>query len=179
MVPSPTCPFCAIAQSYPPFPIFSSSTSTPSPAFLHTSSSPPDSTPKTRAQVLFSSPDLIAFLDHAPISAGHVLLATRQHRVKISDVRVREGQVLGAWMGVLSRAIVGVVRDQVEGVQGQWGNEPDTGRREGKGISAEDVQSGEEEMRGGNGVFEGDWNVVQNNGSSARSLGDHMPLDQN
>ena len=165
MAPSPTCPFCAIAQSYPPLPISLSSTSTTSSAPSR-SSPPSNSAPKARAQVLLSSPDLIAFLDHAPISAGHVLLATRQHRVKISDVLVREGQALGAWMGVLSRAIVGVVRDQVEGVHGQRENESDIERREGKGVSAEVVQSGEEEMKGGNGVFEGDWNIVQNNGQS-------------
>lgn len=79
---------------------------------------------------------MLAFLDHAPISRGHVLLATRAHREKLSDVTVEEGRALGAWLGVVSRAVVGAV---AEG-------------------------EAEEEGDGFEGAGGGDWNVVQNNG---------------
>ena len=153
---SVTCPFCAIADSYPPLPIFISSSLTTSRVNSDALSPQSPNVPRGRAQVLLSTPNLIAFLDHAPISARHVLLATWQHRVKISDARVREGQAIGAWMGLLSRAIVGVVRDQV-GRTPRREDGPDGERKEGERISAEVIQSGEEEMSSGSGVFEGDW----------------------
>lgn len=61
------------------------------------------------AHILLSTPLILAFLDHAPISRGHVLVATRQHRTKLSDMSVEEGQAIGAWIGVLSRAVVRAV----------------------------------------------------------------------
>ena len=118
LYPTP-CPFCAIASSNP----------SSSPAVLEPSSDSP------LAHLILSTPCLIAFLDHAPIARGHVLVATRQHRVKLSDVTVQEGRELGAWLGIVSRAVVRVA-DPV-------GNAGEGNR--------------EEEM--------GDWNVVQNNGA--------------
>ena len=40
------------------------------------------------------------------MSRGHVLVATRAHREKVSDVSMAEGRALGAWLGVVSRAAV-------------------------------------------------------------------------
>lgn len=77
----------------------------------------------------------MAFLDHAPISRGHVLVVVRAHREKLGDVWVEEGEAVGRWLGVVSRAVVGAVREG-----------------EGPGEEA-DVEADV-----------GDWNVVQNNG---------------
>lgn len=126
LYPTP-CPFCAIAFSNPP-----SVPVVPSP----TSISP-------LTHLILSTPHLIAFLDHAPIARGHVLVATRQHREKLSDVTVREGRELGAWLGIVSRAVVRVVDPSGRAIERQ-------GERQGQG-------QGEECM--------GDWNVVQNNGT--------------
>lgn len=123
---SPTCPFCAIAATYPPSP--------PSPQIPTTKTStnnPPSAHP------LLSTPTVLAFLDHAPISRGHVLLATRTHREKLSDLTVEEGRAIGAWLPIVSRVVVGTVVE-LEGREGR--------------VEVDD-----------NGV--GDWNVVQNNGA--------------
>ena len=84
--------------------------------------------------MLLSTPHLIAFLDHAPISRGHVLVATRGHRDKLSDVSVQEGIAIGKWLSIVSRAVM----------MGA------TGRDSG---DAADMEVG-------------DWNIVQNNGTS-------------
>lgn len=64
-------------------------------------------------------------------------MVVREHREKLSDVRVEEGEAVGRWLGVVSRAVVGAVKEDERG-----------GVEEGEG---EDVDVG-------------DWNVVQNNG---------------
>lgn len=66
-------------------------------------------------------------------------MAVREHREKVSDVRVEEGEAVGRWLGVVSRAVVGAVKGDERG-----GGEEEEGEEE-----VEDV---------------GDWNVVQNNG---------------
>lgn len=66
-------------------------------------------------------------------------MVVRAHREKLSDVRVGEGEAVGRWLGVVSRAVLGAVRE-------------DEGERE--------------RERGGEDVHVGDWNVVQNNGRS-------------
>ena len=50
---------------------------------------------------------------------------------------VEEGRALGGWLGVVSRAVVGVVEE-----------------------------GGEGDGEGGRGFVGGDWNVVQNNGKA-------------
>lgn len=66
-------------------------------------------------------------------------MVVREHREKVSDVRVEEGEAVGRWLGVVSRAVVGAVKGDERG-----GGEEEEGEEE-----EEDV---------------GDWNVVQNNG---------------
>ncbi|MCJ1286252.1 hypothetical protein MMC26_005597 [Xylographa opegraphella] len=145
----PSCPFCAIAAAYPP----SSSTSAP-PSRATTTPTVTGSLPNPPlARVLLSTPYLVAFLDHAPISRGHVLIATRQHREKLSDVSVEEGRAVGAWIGILCRAVITSV----------LGKEQDMG-----GTKARGVETGAEEDA------VGDWNVVQNNGARAAQVVPHV-----
>lgn len=63
-----------------------------------------------------------------------MLVVVREHREKLGDVRVAEGEAVGRWLGVVSRAVVGAVAG-VERGGGEGGD-----------------------------VDVGDWNVVQNNG---------------
>ncbi|PSK37492.1 hypothetical protein B9Z65_2234 [Elsinoe australis] len=110
-----SCPFCKIALAYPPgdhYPI------------------PTDPDPERidpQCHLLLSTPLVLAFLDILPISQGHVLLITREHAEKLSDVPPQssspatcspslwrrsfpyEGttpsQALGFWMPLISRAV--------------------------------------------------------------------------
>lgn len=129
-IPHPDCPFCAIAGVCPPS---TPASLVPSPA-LSQACNPPTRSGGRLAYMLLSTPHVIAFLDHAPISRGHVLVATRGHRSKLSDVSVQEGIAVGKWLSIVSRAVM----------MGATGRESD---------EAEDVEVG-------------NWNVVQNNGTS-------------
>lgn len=63
---------------------------------------------------------------------------------------MQEGEALGRWLGVVSRAVVGAVSEEGDGERGE--------NRDG-GIGYRDEGKGEED------VDVGDWNVVQNNGA--------------
>ncbi|KAK5996735.1 hypothetical protein PT974_02075 [Cladobotryum mycophilum] len=88
------CPFCAIASAHPPY----------------NPSQPPASIPSdltTPASfVVLSTPTLMAFLDILPLSYGHVLLCTRTHRPKLTDVSPSEARDLGGYLRLLSAALV-------------------------------------------------------------------------
>ncbi|TGO65316.1 hypothetical protein BCON_0003g01120 [Botryotinia convoluta] len=81
-----TCPFCSIASDYPP----SSSLANPD---LTTPS----------AFVVLSTPQCMTFLDIMPLSPGHLLVTTRNHNEKLSDVSEEEARELGEWLPRLSR----------------------------------------------------------------------------
>ncbi|KAJ9607963.1 hypothetical protein H2200_008042 [Cladophialophora chaetospira] len=80
---SPSCPFCAIANTYQPIsPLESSDTAA---SQLDPEKLDPPSF------VLYSSEHVVAFLDLMPLTRGHVLVAPRKHRVKIGDLSPDEG----------------------------------------------------------------------------------------
>jgi diadenosine tetraphosphate (Ap4A) HIT family hydrolase len=88
------CPFCAIAAKHTPFdPLYP-------PASLPANLTTPESF------VVLSTPHLVAFLDILPLSRGHLLLCTRAHRPKVSDVNRREASQLGEHVRLLSKALV-------------------------------------------------------------------------
>lgn len=89
-----SCPFCNIARHYPP------SLAQKIDACHHKISPP--------AYVILSTPLCLAFLDILPLASGHILLTTRHHREKISDVKDEEARELGAWLSKLSRALARV-----------------------------------------------------------------------
>lgn len=86
------CPFCNIATSYPP---------SANPNNDHERVSP-------SAFVVLSSPLCMAFLDIMPLSPGHMLVTTRRHHEKISDVSEEESRELGLWLPRLSRVLANV-----------------------------------------------------------------------
>ena len=68
-----------------------------------------------------------------PLSRGHVLLATRAHRVKLGDLSVEEGRAVGAWLGIVSRCVVGAAMggsegEGEEGGGGDWNVVQNNGR---------------------------------------------------
>ena len=97
----PSCPFCVIAAAYPPAaPTATFNLGPPTPATTtathppsHSAANHPLAPEKTSPPsfVLLSTPDVIAFLDIAPLTRGHVLIATRRHRVKTVDLSTAEG----------------------------------------------------------------------------------------
>ncbi|KAI1115318.1 HIT domain-containing protein [Nemania sp. NC0429] len=92
-----SCPFCSIAQAYPPFP--PSQPPAPDAASLDPFKLSPASF------VVLSTPTLVAFLDIMPLSRGHLLLCPRSHRPKLSDVTPAEAGELGAHLRLLSKAL--------------------------------------------------------------------------
>lgn len=94
------CPFCHIAQSYPPY----------DPLQPPLASDPLLSSTRTRPShaetfVVLSVPLVVAFLDIMPLAEGHLLLCPRAHREKLSAVHTAEATDLGRWLRVLSRAL--------------------------------------------------------------------------
>lgn len=91
MVPE-KCPFCNIAANY---------TASASPSADYELVSP-------TAFVVLSTPLVMAFLDILPLSPGHLLVTTRGHHEKISDVTEDEARELGLWLPRLSRVLENV-----------------------------------------------------------------------
>ncbi|KAJ5047393.1 uncharacterized protein L3040_003220 [Drepanopeziza brunnea f. sp. 'multigermtubi'] len=88
----PGCPFCNIATFYPP---------SPTPSANHDQTTP-------SSFVVLSTTLCVAFLDIMPLSPGHLLITTRAHREKISDVNSSEAAELGIWVSRLSRVMARV-----------------------------------------------------------------------
>lgn len=104
LAPSAPCPFCNISAAYAPY----EPTSPPD----SSSSSSPDSNPLDPDKiapacfVVLSTPTVLAFLDILPLSQGHLLLCTRRHAPKLTDVSAGEAGELGRYLRVLSKALV-------------------------------------------------------------------------
>ncbi|KAK1067369.1 hypothetical protein LTR12_003513 [Friedmanniomyces endolithicus] len=135
--PTP-CAFCKIAAAYPP------DASSPIPSNADPEKVDP------QCFLLLSTPHVLAFLDILPIAPGHILLATRKHYQKLSDLHnttpntpsgdsaedaaleAREtSRALGEYLPLLSRALC-----RITGIE--------------------------------------DWNVVQNNGERAAQVVPHI-----
>jgi diadenosine tetraphosphate (Ap4A) HIT family hydrolase len=87
-----SCPFCTIAKAFPP-------SSSPSANYDLVSPS---------AHVVMSTSLCLAFLDIMPLSPGHLLVTTRKHHERISDVTEEESRELGEWLPRLSRVLSNV-----------------------------------------------------------------------
>lgn len=89
-----TCPFCRISNAYPP------SSTSPIPF------NPDPARVDPQCHLILSTPHVLIFLDILPISPGHVLLVTRDHHEKLSDIPLGpKSEALGFWMPLLSRAL--------------------------------------------------------------------------
>src|SRR6202012_1226206 len=80
------CPFCAIGAAYPAPP--SSATTLVDSIPTDASADPERVAPS--AFVVLASQDVVAFLDILPMTAGHLLVATRGHVKVVGDM---EGEV--------------------------------------------------------------------------------------
>ncbi len=93
------CPFCQIAERYSPFNPLEPRSPQPS---------APTALPREQPEsfVVLSTRLLVAFLDIAPLSRGHLLLCPRRHCEKLTAVGAGEARELGYWLRVLSAALV-------------------------------------------------------------------------
>lgn len=100
--PPDACPFCNIASAFPSPSSKSSSQAGNSATRVDSlldcvpsdgASDPEKTTPSSF--IILASKDVIAFLDILPMTRGHVLVATRDHRVKVEDMRGGEGREMG------------------------------------------------------------------------------------
>lgn len=132
-----SCPFCNISNAYQPEP------ASPVPA------APDPEKVDPQCHLLLSTKHVLAFLDILPIAPGHILLTTRKHYEKLSDLyntaptpndwhslrsaaEARESsRALGEYLPILSRALC-----KVTGIE--------------------------------------DWNIVQNNGERAAQVVPHV-----
>ena len=128
-----TCPFCKIAEAFPADP------SSPVPE------APDPEKTSPQSHLILSTPHVLAFLDILPIAPGHILITTRDHYRKLSDLykplqdteeskraNARESaRALGEWLPIISAALC-----RATGIE--------------------------------------DWNVVQNNGERAAQVVPHI-----
>jgi hypothetical protein len=137
------CPFCGISAAYPIAKVGNTSTSTTTntttSAYLPQILSP-------LAYCVLNTQHVLAFLDHMPITRGHILVTTRAHCEKLSDTSITQSAALGAWLPLVSRAVMRVILGRT--AQQQEQKEQKEGER-----NEAAVETGM-----------GDWNIVQNNG---------------
>lgn len=99
-----SCAFCKISEAYQP------EASSPVPA------NPDPEKVDPQCHLILSAPRVLAFLDIMPISPGHVLLTTRKHYKKLSDLQPsshdddpREtSRALGEYLPIISRVLCAV-----------------------------------------------------------------------
>ncbi|EHY56066.1 hypothetical protein HRR83_006555 [Exophiala dermatitidis] len=112
---SPDCPFCMIAKTYPPIsPLkaaYPPSTPVSQTSSFQTLLSPDKLDPPSF--VLFSSEHAIAFLDIMPLTRGHVLVAPRNHRIKVGNLSPQEMAEIGSVLPLLARAVMRAVMPDI------------------------------------------------------------------
>ncbi|KAI1857188.1 uncharacterized protein JN550_013425 [Neoarthrinium moseri] len=96
--PAAPCPFCNIASAYASYDP-SAPPAADSPVLDPENVSP-------LSFIVLSTPTLLAFLDILPLSRGHLLLCPRRHASKLTDVSTSEAAELGAYLRILSKALV-------------------------------------------------------------------------
>ncbi|MBE7179655.1 MAG: HIT domain-containing protein [Terriglobus roseus] len=100
-----SCPFCNIAKAYP----HSSSSEASSSLASCIPADPSSDKLSPSCFLVLSAPTVMAFLDIMPMTAGHVLVTTRPHREKVSDLSPGLGADVGSWLPLLARAVMRAV----------------------------------------------------------------------
>jgi diadenosine tetraphosphate (Ap4A) HIT family hydrolase len=116
--PDPSCAFCTIATNFPPRSPKNPGESEWDPERID----PP-------GYVILSTPDVIAFLDIAPLTRGHVLVAPRKHRVKMADLDSRTASELGRLLPLIARSVLRAVLPDVEVSEADYNIVQNNGQR--------------------------------------------------
>lgn len=109
--PPESCPFCGIAAAFP-FPSAAPSLwergddelarCVPSEQESDCEKTSPSSF------VVLRSMNVVAFLDILPMTGGHLLVTTRNHKVKVADMEAVESRDIGFWLPLLARTVAQV-----------------------------------------------------------------------
>lgn len=83
------CHFCVITSTANP---------TPHPSIA--------ASPSASAYLILSTHAVVAFLEVAPMSRGHIVLLPREHASKISELSSDASAVLGFWLPIVSRGVM-------------------------------------------------------------------------
>ncbi|KAF2030140.1 HIT-like protein [Setomelanomma holmii] len=107
--PPDTCPFCNIAAAYP----FPGSTLWEGEKEELARGVPQDEEAgiertEPSSFVVLRTRDVVAFLDILPMTGGHLLVTTRQHKVKVADMEAIESREIGFWLPLLARTVAKV-----------------------------------------------------------------------
>ncbi|KAJ4341894.1 hypothetical protein N0V87_001559 [Didymella glomerata] len=106
--PADACPFCGIAAAYP---VKDSGLwnkkeelhdAVPSDEECNVENTSPSSFLVMRTR------DVVAFLDILPMTGGHLLVTTRNHKVKVADMEAQESREIGFWLPLLARTVAKV-----------------------------------------------------------------------
>ncbi|EOA82163.1 hypothetical protein ACJQWK_05087 [Exserohilum turcicum] len=117
--PPEACPFCTIAAAHPCPPDLSTapaslwrSADEKQQDELHSCVPADDETEPTKTSpssfVVLRSRDVVAFLDILPMTGGHLLVTTRQHKVKVAEMEAVESREMGFWLPILARTVAKV-----------------------------------------------------------------------
>lgn len=133
-----SCAFCTIADAYP-----SDASSIPL--------SPDPAKISPQCQLILSTSHVLAFLDIMPIAPGHVLLISRKHYEKLTDMHnAASKQINGTWDAQVAREHARETARQL----GEWLPRLSAALCKVTGVE--------------------DWNVVQNNGARAAQVVPHL-----
>jgi diadenosine tetraphosphate (Ap4A) HIT family hydrolase len=116
--PNPSCPFCTIATNFPPYSPKNPGASEWDPERID----PP-------GYVILSTPDVIAFLDIAPLTRGHVLVAPRKHRVKMADLDSCAASELGRLLPLIARSVLRAALPDVDVAEADYNIVQNNGHR--------------------------------------------------
>lgn len=98
-----SCPFCAIAATYPslasPLTSHQSQDTKGRDLAIRLKSYVPEHTDHEKLEpnshIVLQAPETMAFLDIMPMTAGHLLVTSRKHFVKVEDLPGTEAQDIG------------------------------------------------------------------------------------
>ncbi|KAH4815846.1 hypothetical protein JI435_071080 [Parastagonospora nodorum SN15] len=104
--PAEACPFCNIASAYPfpDAPLWEGRSEELGRCVPADDEADVDKT-QPGSFVVLRSRDVVAFLDILPMVGGHLLVTTRQHKVKVADMGAVESREIGFWLPLLARTV--------------------------------------------------------------------------
>ncbi|KAL5120296.1 hypothetical protein ACEQ8H_001854 [Pleosporales sp. CAS-2024a] len=104
--PPEKCPFCNIASAYPfpESPLWEAKKEELGRCVPDEKEADVEKT-SPASFVVLRSLHVVAFLDILPMVGGHLLVTTRQHKVKVADMGVIESREIGFWLPLLARTV--------------------------------------------------------------------------
>ncbi|KAI8936292.1 hypothetical protein NX059_006712 [Plenodomus lindquistii] len=109
--PPESCPFCSIAAAFPfpsPPPLWQGGKKEELGRCVPSDEESDCEKTSPSSFVVLRSRDVVAFLDILPMTGGHLLVTTRNHKVKVADMGAVESREIGFWLPLLARTVAQV-----------------------------------------------------------------------